>query len=124
MKYGSIALNKRPIVYGVESKGAVATLLPRNVTDRQRIEASNYAAANLVGWQYGVAALRASTDRMNCATLVWKAYNAIGIDVCTPGSGTVAPSQLDDSSYNVRLYSTGQYTSGAWLLSEDNLVIE
>ena len=62
--------------------------------------------------------------RMNCATLVWKAYNAIGIDACAPGSGTVKPSHLDNSGYNVRLYSTGQYTSGAWLLSEDNLVIE
>lgn len=105
-------------------KGAVATLLPRNITDRQRIEASNYAAANLVGWQYDVRAPRASTDRMNCATLVWKAYNAIGIDACAPGSGTVKPSQLDDSSYNVRLYATGQYTSGAWLISEDDLLAE
>ena len=52
-----------------KEKGAVATLLPRNVTDRQRIEASNYAKANLVGWQYGVGAPRVSTDRMNCATL-------------------------------------------------------
>lgn len=124
MKYGIIALNKRPIVYGVESKGAVATLLPRNVTDWQRIEASNYAAANLVGWQYNVIASRTSTDRMNCATLVWKAYNYAGVDVCAPGTGTVKPSDLDVDGYNVKLYSTGQYTSGAWLLSEDNLVIE
>lgn len=104
--------------------GAVATFLPKNVTTQQKAQAAYYAENFLVGWQYGIAAPRTSTDRMNCATLVWKAYNYAGVDVCAPGTGTVKPSDLDVDGYNVKLYSTGQYTSGAWLLSEDDLVTE
>ena len=71
----------------------------------------------VLGWSYNALAPRNSNSVMNCATLVWKAYNYAGVNVCSPGSGTVIPSALEVDGYNTRLYATGQYVSAAWPFS-------
>lgn len=97
--------------------GAVATFLPKGVTTQQKSQAAYYALNNLLGWSYNALAPRNSNSVMNCATLVWKAYNYAGVNVCSPGSGTVTPSALEVDGYNTRLYATGQYVSAAWPFS-------
>lgn len=107
-----------------EDLGAVATFLPNNVTTQQKAQAAYYAENKLIGWKYGLLAPREDAGRMNCATLVWKAYHYANVDVCKPGSGTVYPSELDLDGYNRRLYATKQYSSIAWPFSDDIPVTE
>lgn len=60
-------------------------------------KAADYAKANLQNLEYYVAADRTS-KKVNCATLVWKAYNAQGVNIVDSTSGTVEPKDFDKSS--------------------------
>lgn len=59
--------------------------------------AANYAYNNLRGKEYNALANRTS-DKVNCATLVWKAYNSQGVNIVDSTSGTVLPVDFDTSS--------------------------
>lgn len=59
--------------------------------------AANYAYNNLRGKEYNVIADRTSS-KVNCATLVWKAYNSQGVNIVDSTSGTVKPQDFDTSS--------------------------
>lgn len=59
--------------------------------------AGTYAYNNLQGKEYNVLASRTSS-KVNCATLVWKAYNSQGINIVDSTSGTVKPEDFDNSS--------------------------
>lgn len=61
------------------------------------IDASNYAFNNLQGKSYNVIANRTS-DKVNCATLVWKAYNSQNVNIVNSTSGTVIPQDFDTSN--------------------------
>lgn len=59
--------------------------------------AADYAYDNLRGKEYNVIADRTSS-KVNCATLVWKAYNSEGVNIVNSTSGTVKPQDFDTSS--------------------------
>lgn len=97
--------------------GAVATFKPTGATNSQMLRAGNYACNNLLDWEYNVLASRTSSTKMNCATLVWKSYDYVDVEVCDPGTGTVYPSMLDVDGYTTQLYATGQYVGASWVFS-------
>ncbi|MBR6772906.1 MAG: hypothetical protein IKM29_05925, partial [Clostridia bacterium] len=59
--------------------------------------AANYAYNNLQMLRYNPIAPR-NGDRVNCATLVWKAYNSQGVNIVDSTSGTILPREFDSSS--------------------------
>lgn len=59
-------------------------------------KAADYAKSNLQNKRYNFMADRTSS-RVNCATLVWKAYNSQGVNIVNSTSGTVKPSDFDKS---------------------------
>jgi hypothetical protein len=54
----------------------VRVYYPTDATDTQREEAANYADRELEGWEYDPFAEVRSTKYLNCATLVYKAYES------------------------------------------------
>lgn len=61
------------------------------------IQAANYAYNNLQGLEYNAVASRDSA-KVNCASLVWKAYNSTGTNIVDSTSGAVYPQYFDTSS--------------------------
>lgn len=105
--------------------GAVATFLPTGVTTQQKAQAAYYANNNLIGWEYSVIAPRNSTELMNCATLVWKAYNYAGVTICgSAANNTVYPSMIELDGYTTRLYATSQYLGATWIFSVGDEVVQ
>ena len=60
-------------------------------------KAANYALRNLKGLEYNVFSDRYDA-KVNCATLVWKAYISQGVNIDDKSSGIVTPYGLDTSS--------------------------
>jgi uncharacterized protein YycO len=60
--------------------------------------AANYAKNNLQDWKYNAFSNRTSTYTVNCATLVWKAYNSEGVNIVDSTSGGVYPVDFDKST--------------------------
>ena len=68
--------------------------------------AAIYAFNNLQNRQYSpIAPRRASV--VNCATLVWQAYDSTGVNVVDSTTGTVLPKYYDTSSKLTPVYSIG-----------------
>ncbi len=111
-----------PVEEAFRDLGAVATFAPNDATTSQMRRAANYAYNNLIDWDYYLLADRDSPNKMNCATLVWKAYNYVDVPVCEEGSGTITPGQLDYDGYNTLLYQTAQYGGASWILSEGEVI--
>ena len=94
----------------------LASFIPKNATTQQKASAVSYADSNLVGWSYSALASRGSSTYLNCATLVWKAYDAAGVQVCDDDDSTITviPSQYDDTRYTTRLYANSAYINTSW----------
>ncbi len=74
-------------------------------------KAARYAKNNLKDWQYNVLADRTSAYGLNCATLVWKAYNSQNnINIVNTNSGTVIPKDFDKSTKIFWVRSVGWNT--------------
>lgn len=73
-------------------------LKPKNTSNM--VNAANYAYSNLRGWEYSALAPASSSSKVNCTTLVWKAYKAKGQNILPfdPESNTILPVQLDGST--------------------------
>lgn len=62
-------------------------------------DAATYAYNNLRGWKYSLLSDREDTKTVNCATLVWKAYDSQGVNVVdNEFCGTIRPQAYDDST--------------------------
>lgn len=61
-------------------------------------KAANYANNNLQNWNYNAFSDRNSASTVNCATLVWKAYNSQGVNTVNSTSGGVYPVDFDKST--------------------------
>lgn len=74
------------------------TIKSFNYSDKDVMSAAaDYAYENLQGKEYNVIADRTSS-KVNCATLVWKAYNSEGVNIVNSTSGTVKPEDFDTST--------------------------
>lgn len=87
------------------------------ITGSQRSSIANYAKKNLTGWEYSAAASRTDGNKMNCATLVWKAYNSVGITLNGYWNGflsyTMLPSDFVEQNPNLSMKASVGWTSGA-----------
>lgn len=94
----------------------LASFMPKNVTTQQKNNATSYAASELTGWRYSALAGRGSTSYLNCATLVWKAYDYAGVSVCADDDSTITvlPMQYDDTRYTTRQYANSAYLNTSW----------
>lgn len=85
--------------YDVSWWQAFDTMKSFNYSDTSTMTAAaNYANTNLRNWQYNALSDRTSTSSVNCATLVWKAYNSQGVNIVDSTSGVVYPEEFDSSS--------------------------
>lgn len=84
--------------YNVSWWQSFDTIKSFNYSDEEVMnKAAEYAYNNLQGKEYNVIADRTST-KVNCATLVWKAYNSEGVNIVNSTSGTVKPQDFDTST--------------------------
>lgn len=85
--------------YDVDWWQGFSTMKSFNYSDSSTMSAAaTYAKNNLTGWEYNALASRYSSNKVNCATLVWKAYNSQNVNVVNTTSGTVIPKDFDKSS--------------------------
>lgn len=62
-------------------------------------DAATYAYNNLQGLEYNLLSDKEDTEKVNCATLVWKAYDSQGVNVVDDEYfGTIRPQAYDDST--------------------------
>lgn len=84
--------------YNVSWWQSFDTIKSFNYSDDQVMnDAADYAYNYLQGKEYNVIADRTS-NKVNCATLVWKAYNSEGVNIVNSTSGTVKPQDFDTST--------------------------
>lgn len=70
---------------------------------------TDYAKSNLTGWSYDLLADKNSTTKVNCATLVWKAYYWGG-DITMNGDSdtkTIVPADFVERNNLTMLFTTG-----------------
>lgn len=68
---------------------------PGDVTEENRYNAGDYAYNNLRGWSYQVLPSVTSGSNLNCATLVWRAYNnGAGKTFVYNSAGTLIPQNM------------------------------
>lgn len=86
------------------------------LTSAQKDTISNYARNNLTGWNYDAFASRDDSSKMNCATLVWKAYNAGGITLNGYWTGfpsyTMLPSDFVEQNPKLSMVASVGWNSG------------
>ncbi len=86
------------------------------ITSKQKSDITSYAKNNLKGWAYNAIANRDDDNAMNCATLIWKAYNAGGITLNGYWQGfpsyTMLPSDFVEQNPNLRMKASVGWTSG------------
>ena len=86
------------------------------ITSDQKSDICEYARENLVGWDYSVAASRTNSSKMNCATLVWKAYNHAGITLNGYWKGfpsyTMLPSDFVLENPDLKMMASAGWSGG------------
>lgn len=99
---------------------------PKNGDDALSKKIVDYAKNNLVGWQYAIHANRRNGIYVNCATLIWKAYNANGIEFQGYWAdsfigGTFLPSDyvIENSDKLTMKYTLGWGHSEPYVWGED-----
>lgn len=84
------------------------------VLESNRYAAAEYAYNNLRGMSYAALAVRDSTYALNCATLVWRAYNSgVGTTLGYSGS-TVLPRNLAEGPGNMTIKIHANWSGTAW----------
>lgn len=87
------------------------------ITSDQKEAIVECAEKKLVGWDYSGTANRDSLTDMNCATLVWKAYQAGGITLNGYWKGfpsyTMLPSDFVEQNPNLSMKASVGWNSGA-----------
>lgn len=69
-------------------------MYPASPDFETRKSAADMAKEKYVGWEYAIAPSRSSTKYLNCATLVWRAYNDVGVVLGYANADTVTPRNL------------------------------
>lgn len=86
------------------------------ITSGQRSSIAKYARENLRGWEYYANADRTDNTKMNCATLVWKAYNSIGLTLNGYWNNilsfTMLPSDFVEQNPDLSMKASVGWTSG------------
>lgn len=87
------------------------------ITSSQKEKIVKCAREELTGWDYSGTANRDNTNKMNCATLVWKAYQAGGITLNGYWKGfpsyTMLPSDFVEQNPNLSMKASVGWNSGA-----------
>ncbi len=65
------------------------------------------AIYRFVGWEYELTANKYSSEKVNCATLVWRAYDHFGITLGHLWTDTVIPSDFVERNRLNMIFSTG-----------------
>ena len=81
-------------------------------TGTLRRAAADYAFDNLRGWDYYALPKCTNTSELNCATLLWKAFNSQGITLQKTGAGGCTPICFVEGSPKTTLWAGVNWSGG------------
>jgi len=86
---------------------------PSGTSTTTRGNAANYAYNKLRGWEYGALAKCDNSKKLNCATLVWKAYKSIGVTLQKTSGGSCRPKCFVEGSAKTVYKTNANWGGGA-----------
>jgi uncharacterized protein YycO len=99
-------------IYRWRNRYTMRDYYPTGTTATTRAKAANYAYSNLTGWEYSALPSCTNSSKLNCATLVWKAFNYAGVTLQKTGAGGCTPICFVEGSPGTTYWSGVNWSGG------------